>query len=150
MSIASWIIGPIAGPVLGSALAVSLVGHGVSWGVNHFEFADMQKQRDAADERARVSARSGDTCIVNLATIDTKLDENTSQIRAWQKAGEDSTKRAQEAQETVHKAVAATRAAVAKLQSAPRVAPIGSFEACKAGIAAVRGDVPAMRRRDVP
>ncbi len=138
----AWIVGPIAGPLLGGLFAVSLLGWGITSAVNHFEFADMQKQRDAANELARAAQRTTDVCAVNVATLDVSLNRNISQIKEWQKQGEDATKRAQDATETVRKTVAGVRVSVGKLLSAAPTAPVGSFESCQAGIQALRGGVP--------
>lgn len=144
MRLISFVVGPVAGYVFGGLLIASLLGHVVSWAVNHFEFADMVKQRDAAIAQTRDATRSVDRLSVNVATMDATLERNISQIKAWQKEGEDSTKRAEANQETVRKTVAAVRANVGKLLSAAPTAPLGSFEACKAGIQSLRG-IPSLR-----
>lgn len=143
----SFIGAPIAGYVFGGLLIASLIGHVVSWGVNHFEFADMVKQRDDAIAQTRDATRSVDRLSVNVATLDATLASNISQIKAWQAEGADATKRAEANQETVRKTVAAVRANVLKLVSAAPTAPLGSFEACKAGIQSLRGIEPV---REVP
>jgi len=90
----------------------------------------------------REEQRQSGMCVVSVAQLDASLNRNIAQIKEWQKQGEDSTRRAEEGQETVRKTVAAVRASVAKLLSATPVAPVGTFEACKAGVQVLRGGVP--------
>ena len=137
-----WLVGATAGPILGAALLVSLLGGGALWTVKHFELADMQKQRDEAQDRAREAIHAADTCAVNLSTLDVSLTRQNQQIKEWQDQGVAATRRAQEASETVRKTVLGVRANVEKLLSAPAKAPVGSFDACKLGIQTLRGGMP--------
>lgn len=141
----AWITGPIAGYVLGGALALALVGVAVTVGVYHYKLADMTEQRDGYRDRIEnpstgYVARNAQ-CETNVASLRAGL----SRLSADVKALADDT-RARDAWIATALAQASARAAGAKasadkLLALPARSAPGTLKACLDGASVLKRGV---------
>lgn len=133
----SWIIGPIAGPILGAALLASLAALGVTWTVQRWEISrltdELAVKKDEIENSKTGWVRRFDQCETNYATVALALKRQGDDIRNLAKATEDGNKLLADRLESAEKQVTSVRTNTNKLLAAAPTAPIGTLAACQAG-----------------
>ncbi len=144
--ILKWLVGPIAGPVFGAALAVTLVAFGVTWTVQHWEAARLTTElatvKDSIDNPSNGWVHRFDQCQTNYGNTEAALKRQSADIAALATKTDASQKALAASMATATAQVRGVRTTTDKLLATPPSAPIGSTDACKAGARILKGTVP--------
>ncbi len=146
-----WLVGPIAGPVLAAALALSLAALGVTWTVQRWEISrlttELATTKDAIDNPVNGWVHRFDQCQTNYGTIDAALKRESGDIAELAAKTDANQKALAASMATATARVRDVKTSTDKLLAAPPSAPVGTLEACRAGARILK---PSLARPAAP
>lgn len=137
----AFLTGPLAGPICGSALVLSLIGGAVVWAEGSWKVASLERDKakleaSIADPETGFVARNAQ-CETNVAQLSGALTRSNQSIADWQARAAAADARAAKA---IDAARASTRAASEQATRILALQPIG--DVCKAALDLVRSPNP--------
>jgi len=137
----AFITGPLAGPIFGSALVLSLIGGAVVWAEGSWKIASLEHDKakleaSISDPKTGFAVRNAQ-CETNIAQLSGALTRSNQSIGDWQARAAAATARAAKA---IDAARASTRAASDQATRILALQPSG--DVCKAALDLVRNAKP--------